>query len=35
MPATTWPAHADGTNKAIGEMTPEEKRDLADKAATA
>lgn len=22
----TWPAHADGTNKTVGEMTPEEKR---------
>ena len=26
MTASTWPTHADGTNKAIGEMTPEEKR---------
>jgi hypothetical protein len=22
----TWPTHADGTNKTVGEMTPEEKR---------
>jgi hypothetical protein len=24
----TWPTHADGTNKTVGEMTPEERRDV-------
>ena len=26
MTASTWPTHEDGTNKRVGEMTPEEKR---------
>lgn len=25
--AATWPKHADGRNKTMGEMTPEEKRE--------
>lgn len=24
----TWPTHPDGTNKTVGEMTPEERRDV-------
>lgn len=26
MTASTWPTREDGTNKTVGEMTPEEKR---------